>query len=466
MRGTAPIARLTVGAIVVSALAGVLALTGGSASARALAKPTVAPAASSPVSAPATPTWVRLAGPFPSAQSHSGIATFGVSGVAVVGDAGMVAVSTNGGATWDAPRASDTTVDLSGVAFSDANRGWAVGAAGTIIATTDGGATWQSQTANVTVDLSAVDLNGVAFSDANHGWAVGAAGTIIATTDGGATWNPQPSPPSAPDLAGVALMGSPQPQILVGGTSGLLERRVLSSATWTTDAGPLSADIVSCAAGPGGVAYALSSDGHVERTLSYGAAPLTLSASTSTVTATNDVFVTAASSIWAPGLLVFEEQPAGGAWQQIGRWASPGLPSDFPVAASNYLDDEPLSTTSYRLRFVFAGHLAASATVTVGVRPEISFARTSLRLRRGAVYRLSGQVWPAEPGAEVTIWTNRGGRWHRIASGGVVRLVGGSSFATRRFGTPVRQSYELQVRLAANAAHLAAKSALVKVTVR
>ena len=420
MRGTAPIARLTVGAIVVSALAGVLALTGGSASARALAKPTVAPAASSPVSAPATPTWVRLAGPFPSAQSHSGIATFGVSGVAVVGDAGMVAVSTNGGATWDAPRASDTTVDLSGVAFSDANRGWAVGAAG----------------------------------------------TIIATTDGGATWNPQPSPPSAPDLAGVALMGSPQPQILVGGTSGLLERRVLSSATWTTDAGPLSADIVSCAAGPGGVAYALSSDGHVERTLSYGAAPLTLSASTSTVTATNDVFVTAASSIWAPGLLVFEEQPAGGAWQQIGRWASPGLPSDFPVAASNYLDDEPLSTTSYRLRFVFAGHLAASATVTVGVRPEISFARTSLRLRRGAVYRLSGQVWPAEPGAEVTIWTNRGGRWHRIASGGVVRLVGGSSFATRRFGTPVRQSYELQVRLAANAAHLAAKSALVKVTVR
>ena len=420
MRGTAPIARLTVGAIVVSALAGVLALTGGSASARALAKPTVAPAASSPVSAPATPTWVRLADPFPSVQSHSGIATFGVSGVAVVGDAGMVAVSTNGGATWDAPRASDTTVDLSGVAFSDANRGWAVGAAG----------------------------------------------TIIATTDGGATWNPQPSPPSAPDLAGVALMGSPQPQILVGGTSGLLERRVLSSATWTTDAGPLSADIVSCAAGPGGVAYALSSDGHVERTLSYGAAPLTLSASTSTVTATNDVFVTAASSIWAPGLLVFEEQPAGGAWQQIGRWASPGLPSDFPVAASNYLDDEPLSTTSYRLRFVFAGHLAASATVTVGVRPEISFARTSLRLRRGAVYRLSGQVWPAEPGAEVTIWTNRGGRWHRIASGGVVRLVGGSSFATRRFGTPVRQSYELQVRLAANAAHLAAKSALVKVTVR
>ena len=144
----------------------------------------------------------------------------------------------------------------------------------------------------------------------------------------------------------------------------------------------------------------------------------------------------------------------------------PGPPSDFPVAASDYLDDEPLSTTTYRLRFVFAGQTAASATVTVGVRPEISLARTSLRLRRGAVYRLSGQVWPAEPGAKVTIWTGRGGRWHRIASGGVVKLSHGSSFATRRFGTPVRQSYDLQVRLAANASHLAAKSALVKVTIR
>jgi len=351
------------------------------------------------------------------------------------------------------------------VTFASTSDGWAVGADGTILLTSDGGATWSAPTNPVP---TTADLSGVTFASTSDGWAVGADGTILLTSDGGATWSAPTTPvPPADDLSAVALLGSPQPQLLVGGKAGLLERMVLSSGTWATDSGALTADIVSCAAGPGGVAYALSSDGHVERTLSYGAAPLTLSVSTSTVTATHDVYVTAASAVRAPGTVVFDEQSAGGAWQPpIGRWTSPWPWTKGSVAPGAVLDDEPLSTTSYRLRFVFAGHLAASATVTIGVRPEISLARTSLRLRRGAVYRLSGQVWPAEPGAEVTIWTNRGGRWHRIASGGVVRLVGGSSFATRRFGTPVRQSYELQVRLAANAAHLAAKSALVKVTVR
>ena len=423
MRVAAPIARLAVGAIVVSALAGVLAPTGGSASARVLARPAAAPATSSPVSAAVTATsaWTQLPNPYPSPAKASGIATFGDAGVAVIGG-GTIAVSTDGGATWTQRAPPAGTAPMRAVTFASTSDGWAVGADGTILLTSDGGATWSAPTTPV---------------------------------------------PPADDLSAVALLGSPQPQLLVGGKAGLLERMVLSSGTWATDSGALTADIVSCAAGPGGVAYALSSDGHVERTLSYGAAPLTLSVSTSTVTATHDVYVTAASAVRAPGTVVFDEQSAGGAWQPpIGRWTSPWPWTKGSVAPGAVLDDEPLSTTSYRLRFVFAGHLAASATVTIGVRPEISLARTSLRLRRGAVYRLSGQVWPAEPGAEVTIWTDRGGRWHRIASGGVVRLVGGSSFATRRFGTPVRQSYELQVRLAANAAHLAAKSALVKVTVR
>ena len=117
---------------------------------------------------------------------------------------------------------------------------------------------------------------------------------------------------------------------------------------------------------------------------------------------------------------------------------------------------------------MFAGQTAAtSAAVTVGVRPQISLAHTSLTLRKGAVYRLTGQVLPAEPGRSVTIWTNRGGSWHRVAKGGIVKLAGGgSTFATRLFGTPKRESYKLQVRLAGSAEYLAAKSAYVKVTIR
>ena len=505
MRSATLLTRLTVGAIVVAG-----ARRHAGADRRAAGRGDAVRSRRGAAASSQAPATARGTSPTPSRRFRpGGIATFGDAGVAVVGNAGAIVVSTNGGTTWNAPRATGaaadldrrgfsdashgwavgaagtiiattdggatwnsqtanakvdlSAVDLGGVAFSDASHGWAVGTAGTIIATTDGGATWNSQTANATVDLSAVDLGGVAFSDASHGWAVGAAGTIIATTDGGATWNQQTSP-TTHNLFGAAVLGSPQPQLLVGGEAGLLERMVLSGATWTTDAGPLTGDIVSCAAGPGGVAYALSLGGHVERTLSYGAVPLTLSASSSTLTAAHDVEVTAASSIWAPGTLVFEEQSAGGAWQAIQTWASPW--TSFPIAASEDLTTSRCRRPATGCASCLPALTAASAAMTVGVRPEIILSRTSLRLRRGAVYRLSGQVWPARPGGKVTIWTNRGGAWHRIASGGVVGLVGGSTFATRRFGTPVRQSYELQVRLAANASHLAAKSAMVKVTIR
>ena len=230
-----------------------------------------------------------------------------------------------------------------------------------------------------------------------------------------------------------------------------------------SDTGPLSGDIVSCAAGPGSVAYALSASGRVERTMSYGAAPFSLTASPAKVTAGGDVALGASSSIRAPGKLILEDQSAGGAWQTLVQpW-----PWSTNPATPGAVVDEPLATTQYRLRFVFAGQTAAvSATVSVGVRPEITVDRRSLALRKGAVYRLTGQVFPAEPGARVTIWTDRGGPWHKLTLGGTVSLAHGSTFATRRFGTPKRESYELQVRIAADADHLSSASARVTVTVR
>ena len=331
MRSAALIARLTVGTIVVAALAGVLALTGGPRAAATPSATAVAPAASS--QAPATSAWVPLADPFASLQRHGGIAAFGDAGVAVVGDGGAIVVSANGGTTWNAPRAAGAAADLDGVAFSDASRGWAVGAAGTIIATTDGGATWNSQTADAKVDLSAVDIGGVAFSDASHGWAVGAAGTIIATTDGGATWNSQTAnakvdlsavdsavwPSATPVTAGrwaPPAPSSPRPTAAPPGTRRHRPRPTISSARlcWA-HRNPSSWSAASRAARTHGVvgrdlddrrrsahrrhrllrgrprrSRLRALDGrHVERTLSYGAVPLTLSASSSTLTAAHDV---------------------------------------------------------------------------------------------------------------------------------------------------------------------------------
>jgi photosystem II stability/assembly factor-like uncharacterized protein len=342
----------------------------------------------------------------------------------------------------------------------------ATGADGALVTRNKKGA-WTQQTAfsNPVVGLALAPAPVWAHGTPDL-FAVGASG-VQGSDDQGVSFTALPAPPGphrtpAQLQLSAAFLGSPTPQLLVGGQGGLLERYELSNGAWVRDSGPLTGDIVSCAAGPGGVAYALAADGHVERTLSYGVAPLALSASTTSVTATGDVQLTAASSVRAPGTLILEAQAAGEVWQRVAAW--PWSTSPAPVGG---VIDEPLSTTQYRLRFVFAGDTAAtSAVVTVGVRPHIGVARTSLRLRKGAAYRLTGHVFPAQPGRKVAIWTNRGGTWHRIAKGGIVTLAGGTSYATRLFGTPIRESYRLQVRLGGNAAYLPATSALVKVTIR
>jgi hypothetical protein len=544
----------TVGLALACAVLGASALVGPPPVAAAV-KPAATFATSSPITAPATPSWALLPGPSSSPTGPGSIATFGNAGVAAVGTGDTIAISTDGGATWAQRTLPDWPVQS--VAFSDSTHGYAVGPPNNFDETSDGGVTWQSVASLPTLNpadtfeavatarsgalvsvlgqqsvLTASDGGTTWTQEATSGIAsypsaplsivAGPAGFAAAaggndaflTRDVTGTWTVQASPSSdpvvalalagaplwgngTPDLFAVtatgvsgsddsgatftalptpagsaqvsaALFGAPHPELLVGGSSGLLERYVPSSAdwatgTWASDTGPLTGEIVSCATGPGSVAYALSASGRVERTLSSGAAPFSLSASKASVTATGDVGLTAASSIRAPGRLVLEEQPAGGTWQTL----VPSWPWSTSPTAPGDVIDEPLSTTQYRLRFVFAGHTAAtSATVTVGVRPEITVAHRSLTLRKGAVYQLTGQVFPAQRGRKVQIWTNRGGAWHKLTLGGTVSLVRGSTFATRRFGTPARETYELQVRMAANAAYLAGTSALVKVTVK
>jgi hypothetical protein len=200
----------------------------------------------------------------------------------------------------------------------------------------------------------------------------------------------------------------------------------------------------------------------VERTLSYGAAPLALKVSASTVSGSAAVAFSASSTVRAPGTLSLDERPAGGAWRAIHTW-----PWSVDSTAAGQVDHTPPATSQYRLRFVYAGHSAVtSAAYTVHVRPIITVPSTSLVERKGVAYRLRGHVSPVERGRKVTVWTNRGGGWHKVASGAVFTLSRGLSFTTRQFGTPLRESYELQVRLPASGAYLAANSALIHVTVR
>jgi hypothetical protein len=107
----------------------------------------------------------------------------------------------------------------------------------------------------------------------------------------------------------------------------------------------------------------------------------------------------------------------------------------------------------------------------VGVRHKVRVSTTSIRLARASTYRVSGSVAPRKVGGGVEVWTDRAGNnklgsWHRITVGGYVNLVNGTSFTTRSFGTPVRETYHLKIRMAGDSQHLQGWSPRITVTVR
>lgn len=100
--------------------------------------------------------------------------------------------TSDGGTTWRPANVSGTSAPLGAVDFGDATHAWAAGRWGTMLASADGGVTWTAQA--TPSDVSAIDLTGVSFIDAQKGWAVGTdSGSgesfFIKTTDGGTTWN-------------------------------------------------------------------------------------------------------------------------------------------------------------------------------------------------------------------------------------------------------------------------------------
>ena len=102
---------------------------------------------------------------------------------------GIILHSIDGGRTWE-KQDSGTTMAIEGLYFLNPNLGWAVGWSGTILLTTDGGKKWQS----ITTAAATWSLTSVYFRDERNGWAVGFAGELLASHDGGLTWQALKSP--------------------------------------------------------------------------------------------------------------------------------------------------------------------------------------------------------------------------------------------------------------------------------
>jgi len=101
----------------------------------------------------------------------------------VVGEAGLVLRSEDGGTSWTAAP-SGTHHNLNGVEYSVNNfsRIYCVGDGGTILRSTDEGASWFHQDSGVTQDLNAVFF----YLNDDVGYACGDGGVVLTTMDGGA----------------------------------------------------------------------------------------------------------------------------------------------------------------------------------------------------------------------------------------------------------------------------------------
>ncbi len=104
----------------------------------------------------------------------------------IVGAQGTILTSGDAGGTWTPQVSNSTGYTLTAVSFATTSIGVVVGSAGRILRTINGGASWAALLGIDTDNLRG--LNDVFFQDANRGWIVGNAGLILRTSNGGASW--------------------------------------------------------------------------------------------------------------------------------------------------------------------------------------------------------------------------------------------------------------------------------------
>ena len=362
-----------------------------------------------------TPSYV---GPVPGAAIND-VALRGTLAVAV-GDDGVIMSSSDGGSTWRR-LASPTVSAITSVAIAGDGTAVAGSASGQILV---GAAEVWALAHTVTGPVTSVTASTDPVWSDGHPDLFAATGSDVLGSDDALTFV---SLPGLPDMSSgswpsLAWPGVPERSLLVAGTqnAGFFEPL---SRLWLPSPTGLSGTARAVAPGGQSVAYLLATDGRLVRTMSAGREPATVQLANTRILVGASTRLTGTVHVGAPGTVLLLQRVPGHAWEtaQTASWAS----GDWNRTVSFLL--KPTLTHEYRLEFKYGEattELAAAATVVV--TPKVATTRSSLKLRRGDVYRFSGSVTPTLSGETVGLYTDRGGSWRPVSQQGAGETAEGA----------------------------------------
>jgi len=354
----------------------------------------------------------------------------------VAGTNGSILRSTDGGVTWTI-KSCGTTDNLEGLAFSDAQNGWAVGYR-SVFRTTDGGNSWAKTWTGTDGYFKALW-----FAGTNDGWIAGYKGSypytgvVKRTSDGGTTWSDQ-SIPAVHSLSAIYFLDGSTGFAV--GDSGKILKTTTGGTTWSSQFSGTTNTLNAIGFATSLVGWAVGQNGTILKTTDGGVSWGRQSSNASAYASFSSVSPVSASTAWIAGYDVVLRTTNGGGTMLFTPLPSTPAQNGLGVpTTTTFRWGKSMGASSYRLQI---SRSSSFSTFVVDRSDLTDTSSTVTNLESNATY-----YWRvcAVYGSETSFWSETrkfetvGIVWRNQSPSGYARLEG-VHFVNRTTGWAVGSS--------------------------